>query len=143
MPAALCVPGIEAAERAQGRQTLLVLVDDSVLGPRAAWALALGLLCAGVAGNLIDRFARQPGVLRGHVVDFLQLPHWPIFNVADMCISAAAVLIMVLAVVKNVGIDGERYGRGSAPSEPVAAAPATPASSGAADERLPREADDA
>lgn len=89
-----------------------------------AWSVALGLLCAGVSGNLVDRFVRQPGVLRGHVVDFLQLPHWPIFNVADMCITSAAVLIMVLSVIKNVGISGERYGRGSAPAEPAAAAPA-------------------
>jgi signal peptidase II len=72
------------------------------------WAVALGLLCAGVAGNLTDRLFRSPAVLRGHVVDFLQLPHWPIFNVADMCITSAAVMIVVLAVVKNVGVDGRR-----------------------------------
>ncbi len=85
------------------------------LAPRLnhlGWAVALGLLSAGVSGNLVDRLLRSPGVLRGHVVDFLQLPHWPIFNVADMCISGAAVMIMVLAVVKNVGIDGTRPGRG-------------------------------
>ncbi len=76
-----------------------------------AWAVALGLLVAGVAGNLVDRLFRAPGVLRGHVVDFLELPHWPIFNVADMCITGAAVLIMVLAVIKNLGIGGERYAR--------------------------------
>jgi signal peptidase II len=73
------------------------------------WAVALGLLCAGVAGNLTDRLFRAPGFLRGHVVDFLQLPRWPIFNVADMCITSAAVLIMVLSVIKNVAITGERY----------------------------------
>jgi signal peptidase II len=78
----------------------------------AGWAVALGLLCAGVAGNLTDRIFRSPGVLRGHVVDFLQLPYWPIFNVADMCITAAAVMVIVLAVVKNVGVDGRRAGRG-------------------------------
>ncbi len=84
--------------------------------PRLAfrpWAVALGLLCAGVSGNLVDRIFRPPGVLRGHVVDFLQLPYWPIFNVADICISSAAVLIMVLAVIKNVGLGGERYARDS------------------------------
>lgn len=70
------------------------------------WAVALGLLVAGVAGNLSDRLFRAPGVLRGHVVDFLQLPHWPIFNVADMCITSAAVLIMVLSVVRNVTLSG-------------------------------------
>ncbi len=72
------------------------------------WAVALGFLVAGVSGNLADRVFRAPAVLRGHVVDFLQLPHWPIFNVADICIDTAAVMIVVLAVIKNVGIDGER-----------------------------------
>ena len=75
------------------------------------WAVALGLLCAGVGGNLVDRLFRAPGPFRGHVVDFLQLPYWPIFNVADMCISGAAVLIMVLAVVRNVGLDGSKATR--------------------------------
>ena len=62
------------------------------------WAWALGLLLAGIAGNLTDRIFREPGVLRGHVVDFLQLPHWPIFNVADIWINAAAALIVVQSV---------------------------------------------
>ena len=77
----------------------------------SGWSIALGLLCAGVAGNLTDRLFRRPGVLRGHVVDFIQLPHFAIFNVADMCITSAAVLIMVLSVVKNVAVTGERYQR--------------------------------
>jgi signal peptidase II len=59
------------------------------------WAWALGLLLAGIAGNLTDRMFRDPGPFRGHVIDFLQLPHWPIFNVADLCINAAAALIVV------------------------------------------------
>lgn len=82
------------------------------LAPRighAGWAVALGLLVAGVAGNLTDRLFRAPGFLRGHVVDFLQLPRWPIFNVADTCITSAAVLILVLSVIKNVSISGECY----------------------------------
>lgn len=90
------------------------------LAPRInhpGWAVALGLLVAGVAGNLMDRIFRQPGFLHGHVVDFIQLPHFAIFNVADMCITSAAVLIMFLAVVKNVGIGGEHYTRAG---EPVA-----------------------
>ena len=77
------------------------------LGHRG-WAVALGLLCAGVAGNLMDRLFRTPGVLRGHVVDYLELPYWPIFNVADMCISAAAVMIIILTMIKGVGVSGER-----------------------------------
>lgn len=73
------------------------------------WALALGFLLAGATGNLTDRLLRQPGFARGHVVDFLQLPNWPIFNVADMSICCAAVLIAVLAV-RGTGLDGTREG---------------------------------
>ena len=95
---------------------VLVLVFVVVrLVPRlghTGWAVALGLICAGVAGNLVDRLFRAPGPFRGHVVDFLELPRWPVFNVADMCITSAAVLIMVLAVVRNVGLDGVRATRG-------------------------------
>ncbi|GAA3561606.1 hypothetical protein GCM10022197_16540 [Microlunatus spumicola] len=80
------------------------------------WAVALGLLVAGVSGNLVDRLFRAPAPFRGHVVDFLQLPHWPIFNVADMCITSAAVLVVVLSVIKNVGIDGRRGGETPASS---------------------------
>jgi signal peptidase II len=80
------------------------------LGHRG-WAVALGLLCAGVAGNLTDRLFRQPAVFRGHVVDFVQLPYFAIFNVADMCITSAAVLIIFWSVVKGVGLDGKRTTR--------------------------------
>ncbi len=72
------------------------------------WATALGFLLAGVLGNLGDRLFREPGPLQGHVVDFLQLPHWPIFNVADICINVAAVLILV-QVVRGVRLDGTRH----------------------------------
>ncbi|MCL8027587.1 signal peptidase II [Nocardioides bruguierae] len=73
----------------------------------AGWAVALGLLLAGITGNLTDRIFREPGPLRGHVVDFLQLPHWPVFNVADICITSAAVLI-VLLTFRGVTLDGSR-----------------------------------
>jgi signal peptidase II len=75
------------------------------------WAVALGLLCAGVAGNLVDRLFRRPGVLQGHVVDFVQLPYFAIFNVADMCITASAGLIIYLSVIKGVGLGGEQPDR--------------------------------
>ena len=72
-----------------------------------AWACALGLLIGGALGNLTDRFFREPGGGKGHVVDFLELPNWPIFNVADMCIVSAAVLICILAFI-GIGVDGTR-----------------------------------
>jgi signal peptidase II len=73
------------------------------------WAVALGLLLGGALGNLVDRLTRPPGFARGHVVDFLELPRWPVFNVADSAISVAAVLIVVLAL-RGVGVDGRREG---------------------------------
>jgi len=74
------------------------------------WAVAFGLLFAGIVGNLTDRIFRDPGPFRGHVVDFLELPHWPVFNVADMCINVAAVLIVIQSV-RGVGLDGRRSHR--------------------------------
>jgi signal peptidase II len=74
------------------------------------WAIAFGLLLAGIVGNLTDRVFRSPGVLRGHVVDFLMLPHWPIFNVADMCINVAAAIILVQAF-RGIRLDGSRVAR--------------------------------
>jgi signal peptidase II len=74
------------------------------LGDRI-WAVALGMLLGGVCGNLTDRVFREPSFLRGHVVDFLELPHWPVFNVADMLIDAAVVLIIV-QTWRGIGITG-------------------------------------
>ncbi len=74
------------------------------------WAVAFGTLLAGILGNFTDRVLRQPGALRGHVVDFLMLPHWPVFNIADMCINVAAGLILVQAF-RGIRLDGSRIER--------------------------------
>ena len=70
------------------------------------WAVGLGLLLAGILGNLTDRLIRPPGVARGHVVDFLQLPNFAIFNVADMCITFAAVTLGWLVLIRQVDLAG-------------------------------------
>ena len=62
------------------------------------WAIVLGLVLGGVLGNLSDRIFRDPGFLRGHVIDWMQLPHWPIFNIADSAIVCAAGLSLYLTV---------------------------------------------
>ena len=71
------------------------------------WAVGLGLLLAGVSGNLTDRVLREPGPMRGHVIDFLMLPNWPVFNIADICINAAAGVILLQAF-RGVRLDGTR-----------------------------------
>ncbi len=63
-----------------------------------AWAVATGLGLAGIAGNLTDRLVRPPSILHGHVVDFIQLPYFAIVNVADICLTSAAVTVVVLSL---------------------------------------------
>lgn len=60
------------------------------------WSVVLGLVLGGILGNLMDRIFRDPSFLRGHVIDWMQLPHWPIFNIADSAIVIAAALAMIL-----------------------------------------------
>lgn len=63
-------------------------------------AVAAGLIVGGALGNLIDRLFRNDAWLRGAVVDFIDLQWFPVFNVADSCITIGAVL-MVLASLRN------------------------------------------
>jgi signal peptidase II len=71
------------------------------------WAVALGLLLGGAIGNLVDRFFREPGPARGHVVDFIAYGRLFIGNVADIAIVGAAAVIVVLAA-RGIGLDGTR-----------------------------------
>ena len=64
----------------------------------SAWALGLGMILGGAMGNLVDRFFRSPGPLRGHVVDFLSIGWWPVFNVADPAVVGGAILLVVLSL---------------------------------------------
>lgn len=86
--------------------TVVVLVVSARLRS-PLWAVALGILLAGITGNLTDRLFRDPAPFHGHVVDMIELPNFPIFNVADMCINIAAVLIVVQAF-RGVRVDGSR-----------------------------------
>jgi signal peptidase II len=73
------------------------------------WAITLGLLLGGATGNLTDRLLRSPGLFRGDVVDWLQLPHWPVFNVADSAIVCGGALAVLLAA-RGFRLDGTRDG---------------------------------
>jgi signal peptidase II len=68
---------------------LMVLVSFLMLRPRRRllW-LPTGMFVGGAIGNLIDRVAL------GSVIDFIQLPHWPAFNVADTCITLGVVILV-------------------------------------------------
>ncbi|CAN5432431.1 signal peptidase II [soil metagenome] len=72
------------------------------------WALGLGMILGGALGNLVDRFFRSPGPLQGHVVDFLSIGWWPVFNVADPAVVGGAILLVVLSLF---GFDFDTVGR--------------------------------
>ena len=87
--------------------TVVVLIVSRRVADRV-WAVALGAILAGITGNLTDRMLREPAPFKGHVIDFLQLPNWPIFNVADISINVGAGLIL-LQVVRGIRLDGTRH----------------------------------
>ena len=65
------------------------------------WAVVFALLLGGALGNLTDRAFNEPQLLRGAVTDWLMLPHWPNFNLADTAIVSAAFLAFLLSI-KNI-----------------------------------------
>lgn len=69
------------------------------------WAISLALLLGGVLGNLWDRMTRPPGSWRGEVIDWIQLPNWPIFNIADSAIVCAGAFMTLLAMRNIQPID--------------------------------------
>lgn len=76
-----------------------VLVGYLAMRPTRAWLwLPTGLLIGGALGNLIDRVAN------GAVTDFIKLPHWPAFNVADIAITFG--VLTLLWVIEGRRRDG-------------------------------------
>jgi signal peptidase II len=62
----------------------------------AAAVVAIGLISGGAVGNVLDRlFRSKTGFLNGAVVDFIDLQHWPIFNIADSAVVVGAGLLMI------------------------------------------------
>lgn len=65
----------------------VVLVRMGWRADRPIWATGLGVVLGGAAGNLVDRYLRDgDGFGAGHVVDFVDLQWWPVFNVADVAL---------------------------------------------------------
>lgn len=73
----------------------ILLVSKSVTN--RPWAIALGGLLGGAVGNLIDRIFRSPEVFQGHVVDFISVPNYPMFNISDSAVVLSAIAMVVLS----------------------------------------------
>ena len=76
---------------------LLAILRISRRVSTRGWALALGGIAGGAGGNLCDRILRDPGVGTGHVVDWIHLHHWPVFNVADSSIVLAGIAMVLIS----------------------------------------------
>jgi signal peptidase II len=89
---------------------IVVILRSSRRIRSLAWAITLGLLLGGATGNLIDRIFRSPGLFRGWVVDWIQVPHWPVFNLADSAIVCGGILAVLLSA-RGIRLDGQRETR--------------------------------
>ena len=108
-----------AFSMATGMTWLLALVAIVVviviirMAPRlrsTPWAVSLGLVLGGAIGNLIDRIFRSPGILQGHVVDFVSVfgpnaEYFPVFNVADSAITIGGISLVITALL-GIDFDG-------------------------------------
>lgn len=96
-----------------------------------AWAVALGLVLGGAAGNLVDRLFRDPGPFRGEVVDMLSMfapdgSVWPVFNLAD------SALVVGVGFAVWLELTGRRRDGTRVPSRrPAAGQPGGPPGRGA------------
>lgn len=87
----------------QGRPLLFLAVTLAVvavilyLAPRverSALAVPLGMIVGGGLSNVADRVFRTSS---GRVIDFIDLHHWPVFNLADSAIVSGVILTMLLS----------------------------------------------
>jgi signal peptidase II len=76
-------------------------------------SLALGLQLGGALGNIIDRFRH------GYVVDFIDFPRFPTFNIADSAITVGVILLMYAVLFRDPNADK------SAAASPVRDVPRT------------------
>ena len=109
-----------------GATMLLLLGLLIYLGARGRAGIAIwlpaGLLIGGALGNLTDRLLREPGSGMGHVVDFIAVPRFAIFNIAD-CGVVVGVCLVVLLTLLGRELDGTRTGAGAPDAQRVEASP--------------------
>ncbi|MDQ3676109.1 MAG: signal peptidase II [Actinomycetota bacterium] len=91
--------GVAFGQLQDGGAILVVIIVVAVAALLAFFArqarrrwmwLPTGLLLGGAVGNIVDR------VREGAVVDFIKLPHWPAFNVADIAITCGVIVLLLV-----------------------------------------------
>jgi signal peptidase II len=93
----------------KGMNTLFIFISIIVLiglyvfrEDLAEHRYAAAFIVAGVIGNLLDR------IMLGYVIDFADFRIWPIFNVADACISCGIAYILIKTLIKEIATSRRR-----------------------------------
>lgn len=81
---------------------LVFVIGALWFGPRMDTrfeALGLALIAGGALGNLIDRLFRDPGFWFGHVVDYISVGNFAVFNLADAAITVGVVVFVIATFI--------------------------------------------
>ncbi|QNE90444.1 signal peptidase II [Corynebacterium incognita] len=99
---------------------LAFVVGVAVAAPRVrdkGMAIGLALLAGGALGNLTDRLVREPGFWFGHVVDFISVGNFAVFNIADSAITVGVVIFVIAMFLEERRNDKVAPGNGGGSSE--------------------------
>ncbi|MEY2634802.1 MAG: hypothetical protein RIS75_742 [Actinomycetota bacterium] len=83
----------------------IVIVTQARKITNTYWMYAVGGVLGGALGNFIDRLTNVPGFGIGHVIDFIEVPYWPIFNIADSSIFVSSISLVFLTY-KGITMNG-------------------------------------
>ncbi|HEX2393464.1 MAG TPA: signal peptidase II [Solirubrobacterales bacterium] len=112
------LPGHTVAISLFAIAAVIVLLGVAHRVSSTAGAVAVGLLLGGAIGNLLDRLLREPGPLRGGVVDWLRLTdRTQSMNLADLAIDGAIAVLLIGALL------GWWSGRRSSEGDPLVSRP--------------------
>lgn len=91
----------------------VVVLLASLRNPRPlVEVIAFGMVAGGALGNLVDRVARAEGFLDGRVIDWIQFPNFPLFNIADSAVTVGVALLFVTAWTRRDSEAGAEVGAG-------------------------------
>ncbi|WP_370658403.1 signal peptidase II [Corynebacterium sp. ACRPF] len=83
---------------------LVFVLGVAIAAPRithSGQAVGLALIAGGALGNFADRIFRAPGFWFGHVVDYISVGSFAVFNIADAAITCGVVLFIIAMVLEE------------------------------------------
>jgi signal peptidase II len=98
---------------------LAFVIGVAIAAPRMKdrWeAVGLALLAGGALGNLTDRLFREPGFWFGHVVDYISVGNFAVFNIADASITVGVIVFILAMLTEERRAKNEQGNKDSASS---------------------------